>query len=164
MTHQLQHPVHGEIVCKVNYWTGKTEVSINGIKLIRQKKNDYLYNGTEGPQTVVVRADLFVGVIVTIANEQIRLAKPATWYEMACSLSIMVVLILWGNTPSLYRILPMVGGAVGGALGGMMTVVCAITMMRVKNIAAKLGIWLGMLAGTLLAGWLCIWAIVAIFT
>ena len=83
--------------------------------------------------------------------------KWKTWYEIACSISIFALILVWGNSEYLYSILPVVGGAVGGAMGFMNL----LAMKSCKSVPAKLAVWVAMLLATL---FLCFAVALVIFS
>ena len=68
---------------------------------------------------------------------------------MLLSLGLVMVLI-WGNSPALCEIFPIVSGAIGGAVAGGMGVVSIYLMKTTKKFLYKILIGLGVFVATLL--------------
>ena len=145
----VQHEVHGQIIYEENFWTGKKTVSIGGIPLKKQKKNVYLYENGEAASYVTIQGNFATGVKLLISGEAIELTKAAKWYEIALSVSIFALIMVWGNVEALFTILPVVGGAIGGGISGAAAIGCLIGMKSTKSLVLKLLIWLGCMVATL---------------
>ena len=148
MTTIIQHHLYGRITYDENFWTGKKNISINGVTLTKEGKNTYLYNDGQQQFAVSVKGSFLTGVKLIILDESIEITKPATWYEIACSVAVCVLIIVWGNNVALCSIVPIVGGAIGGAISGVMGVLNLYAMRSVKNVGIKLAIFAGMLVAT----------------
>ena len=145
----IEHPVYGQIKYSENIWTGKRDISINGVKLIREKKNVYIYDTGENKISVSVQGSIFAGIQLAVGKDIIEIEKKSAWYETACSIAIFVLVLIWGNNTYLCSIVPIIGGAIGGAISGGMAILNLRAMKSVKNVAVKLAVWLAMLIATL---------------
>ena len=146
----IQHEVYGPITYKENAWTGKKEITINGISLAKQKKNVYRYDNGENALSVTVQGNFLIGVKLVIANETIALTKAAAWYEIACSVAIFVLVLAWGNNAYLCSIFPIIGGAIGGFVSGLMAMLNLWAMKSIKKVGLKLAVALLMLIATVM--------------
>lgn len=146
----IEHALYGQIAYNENIWTGARGISINGIKLIKEKKNIYVYDTGEEKIKVAVQGNVYTGIRLKIGEETVEMEKKAIWYETACSISIFVLIMIWGNNPYLCSIVPIVGGAIGGAISGVMGFMNLLAMKACKNVALKLAVWLAMLIATLI--------------
>ena len=146
----IQHEVYGPITYKENAWTGKKEITINGISLAKQKKNVYRYDNGENALSVTVQGNFLIGVKLVIANETIALTKAAAWYEIACSVAIFVLVLAWGNNAYLCSIFPIIGGAIGGFVSGLMAMLNLWAMKSIKKVGVKLAVALLMLIATVM--------------
>ena len=146
----IQHEVYGPITYKENAWTGKKEITINGISLAKQKKNVYRYDNGENALSVTVQGNFLIGVKLVIANETIALTKAAAWYEIACSVAIFVLVLAWGNNAYLCSIFPIIGGAIGGFVSGLMAMLNLWAMKSIKKVGFKLAVALLMLIATVM--------------
>ena len=145
----IEHPVYGQIEYNENIWTGKRDISINGVKLIKDKKNTYIYDTGENKISVSVQGSVFAGIQLVVGKDIIEIEKKSAWYETACSIAIFVLVLIWGNNTYLCSIVPIIGGAIGGAISGGMAILNLRAMKSVKNVAVKLAVWLAMLIATL---------------
>ena len=146
----VMHPTYGEITYEESLMSGRKTLYVNGSMLVRRKKNEYLLpreDGTEIP--VRVKGSFLTGVKALIEGNVVQLTRAAAWYEVLCSLAIFFFVIIWGASPSLCLIFPIIGGAIGGAVSGMMTLVCLYVMKSVKPVWLKLLLWLAFFAATL---------------
>ena len=148
MTTTIHHAVYGDISYDESVWTGKKVITINGIVLVKQKKDIYLYDNGQTQMYVQVKGSLVTGVKVVFGSDAVQVIPAPTWYETVCSVLIFVLIAVWGNTPALCAIVPIVGGAIGGAISGAMAVVNLMLMRSTKKIGIKLAIFAGSLVGT----------------
>ena len=131
-----------------SYWTGKKEIYFNGKKLQMQSKNTYVWNGEDQTKTVTLSGNLISGVKMQIDGTVVQLTPKAYWYEVVCSVMIFMLIIVWGSSVDLCRIVPIVGGAIGGGISGGMGFANLVLMKSHKKIAFKLAIWGCMLVAT----------------
>ncbi len=148
MTVTVNHEVYGQIVYNENIWNGKIEITVNGTKLTKIKRTKFIYDNGETKIDVTVKGNALMGAKLVIGDETIPVGKAPAWYEIACSISIFVIVTVWGNNPILCSIFPIVGGGIGGGISGLMAVLNLHAMKSEKRIAVKLGIWLAMLIAT----------------
>ena len=145
----MQHETLGPIVYEENFWTGKKNILINNTPLIKQKKKLYLYSDGTTSKTVHVMGNFVTGTKLVIDGETIEITPRAKWYEIACSIFIFALNMIWGNSVALCSIFPIVGGAIGGGISGIIAMGNLLAMKSVKSVALKLVIWLAMLAAML---------------
>lgn len=145
----VKNEVYGEIVYDENFWSGKKTLSINGINLAKKDKKTFILEKPEGPVVVHVIGNIYNGEKIEINQDVIILNEKATWYEMFCSISIFLLIIIWGGNAELCRIVPIVGGAIGGGISGGMSYCNLIAMKQSNQVWKKLLIWLGFLIGTI---------------
>ncbi len=149
MISTIQHAIYGEITYDENFWTGKKVITIDGLPLVKEKKNVYLYNKGEEQIRILVKGSFLTGAKLVMGQEILEVTKPATWYEMACSVAIFVFITVWGNSETLCSMVPIIGGAIGGGVSGAMAIVNLLAMRSVKHIGVKLAVFLGMLVATM---------------
>lgn len=141
----------GEIIYEESFWTGKKEISINGKKLKKLDKTLFEYTDSEGKTTRVYLMGNFVsGTKITLDSQNIQVTEPSKWYEYVLAILIFVVVLIWGNSPALCSIIPIVGGAIGGGISGVMGFGSLILMKSTSNVLYKILIALGMLMATIL--------------
>ena len=158
----IEHTLYGQIAYNENIWTGARDISINGIKLIKEKKNIYVYDTGEEKIKVAVQGNMYTGIYLKIGEETVEVEKKAAWYETVCSVSIFVLIIAWGNSSYLCSIVPIIGGAIGGAISGAMGFANLFAMKACKNVALKLAVWFAILVATVIICFVLALAIILI--
>lgn len=139
-----QHERLGTIVYEESFWTGKKKITWNGFELEKQDKKTFAwYNGVEW-RTAKLKGNFLAGVKIYIEEECIQLVPPVKWYEIVCSMLIIIFNLVWGNSVALCSIFPIVGGALGGGISGALAVFCILFMKYCKKVGVKLAVWFGM--------------------
>ena len=141
----VQNEKYGELVVDENVWTGKIKVFLNGKELAKVDKTRYLI---EEKKYIDFTGNSIKGLYMTVDNQTTQVTAPAKWYEIALSVLIFVVILIWGNSLTLCSIVPVVGGAIGGGLSAMLAVVNLFVMRGIKNVALKLLAFVGIFAVT----------------
>ena len=141
----VQNEKYGEFVVDENVWTGKIKVLLNGKELAKVDKTRYLI---EEKKYIDFTGNSIKGLYMTVDNQTTQVTAPAKWYEIALSVLIFVVILIWGNSLTLCSIVPVVGGAIGGGLSAMLAVVNLFVMRGIKNVALKLLAFVGIFAVT----------------
>ena len=150
MNTTVQHPVLGQISYDENMWSGKVSITINHVPLQKIKKRQFQYNTPEGSFPVTVKGNWANGLTLNVKGEEITLIKKPEWYVLAFSIFMFALVLIWGNIPSLFAILPMVSGAIGGAVSAMYGLLNITICRKTQNPMMKLLICLGFLAATIL--------------
>ena len=163
MKASTHHVGYGEIEYNENFWTGKRELTVGGQKLTKKKKNVYTLNSADGDLDCRVKGSFLTGASLYIDQDVIQLSAPCKWYEICCSALICVFVLTWGNSPSLCKIFPIVGGAIGGGISGMTACMNLFLMRETKKVSFKLLIWLGMFLGTIAVCFLIAQFILGVF-
>ncbi len=141
----VQNEKYGEFVVDENVWTGKIKVFLNGKELAKVDRTRYLI---EEKKYIDFTGNSIKGLYMTVDNQTTQVTAPAKWYEIALSVLIFVVILIWGNSLTLCSIVPVVGGAIGGGLSAMLAVVNLFVMRGIKNVALKLLAFVGIFAVT----------------
>lgn len=141
----VQNEKYGEFVVDENVWTGKIKVFLNGKELAKVDKTRFLI---EEKKYIDFTGNSIKGLYMTVDNQTTQVTAPAKWYEIALSVLIFVVILIWGNSLTLCSIVPVVGGAIGGGLSAMLAVVNLFVMRGIKNVALKLLAFVGIFAVT----------------
>lgn len=141
----VQNEKYGEFVVDENVWTGKIKVFLNGKEFAKVDKTRYLI---EEKKYIDFTGNSIKGLYMTVDNQTTQVTAPAKWYEIALSVLIFVVILIWGNSLTLCSIVPVVGGAIGGGLSAMLAVVNLFVMRGIKNVALKLLAFVGIFAVT----------------
>lgn len=163
MERVVVHPTYGEISYKESFWTGKRDISINGVKLLKHKRNVFLYNCGDTVLQVSVNGNVYTGIKLLMGGELVQILRSATWYEILCSISIFAFIVAWGSSPLLCSVFPVVGGAIGGAVSAGMAATNVLAMRSTESVLNKIAIWLCMLVGTILLCFLIAVAILYFF-
>lgn len=128
---------YGQIVYEESAWTGKKSISVNGTALQKVSKNVFTYSDQSGQSTFTIQGNYLKGSNLLVDGSTIRLTPPVKWYEIAMSVVIFVLILVWGNSVTLCSIVPVVGGAIGGAISGVFMVLNLFVIKRVNNIGLK---------------------------
>lgn len=145
MKETIQHEKYGEILYDENFWTGRKELSINGVQLKRISRKEFqMDNGTKA----TVKGSFLFGAKLAVENDTIQLTPTIKWYEITLCILPFLLVMIWGNVPALCEIIPVVGGAIGGFISALLSFVGLFFMRSVKPIWAKLLIALATLAVT----------------
>lgn len=150
MKASIHHVGYGEIEYDENFWTGKRELSVGGQKLLKKKRNVYILNSETGALDCRIKGSFLTGATLYIDQDVIQISAHCKWYEIFCSVLIFAFVLVWGNSPQLCMIIPIVGGAIGGAISGLGTCINLLLMRKTKQVGLKLLIWLGMFFGTIM--------------
>lgn len=163
MKASTHHVGYGQIEYNENFWTGKRELTVNGQKLIKKKKNVYQLNTENGVLECRIKGSFLTGATLCVDQDVIQLSEPCKWYEIFCSVLICAFVLIWGSVPQLCRIFPIVGGAIGGGISGMTACMNLFLMIGTKKVGFKLLIWLGMFLGTIAVCFLIAQLILGVF-
>ena len=134
MKNVVQHQTYGEIVYNESFWTGKKELTVNGVAAQPISKKEYSVNGKKA----ILKGSFLMGSSLHIEGEAIQLSPKISWYEVIFAILPFLFLITWGNSVALCAIFPVVGGAIGGALGGISAVMSLLFMKMQKSPLAKI--------------------------
>ncbi len=141
---------YGQIVYEESAWTGKKSICVNGVPLKKTAKNTYCLSEGDVCINFVVQGNYVKGSRLVVEGREIQVTQPVKWYEVAMSVAIFALVLVWGNMPALVSILPVVGGAIGGAISGLFMILNLIVIKQIKNIWLKAAISLGMCAAAFL--------------
>ena len=150
MKYTTNHPTLGSIVYEEDFWSGKKSLFVSGKELERKGKNTFFISGNDGGQEMTLNGNTILGASLAFGGECIEIVPRPRWYEILCSLSIFIFILIWGNSVALCSILPIIGGAIGGAVSALMAMSCLIAIKLRQKMLHKLLTWLLMLAATVL--------------
>ena len=127
---QYEIELKGRFTVDINYWSGKTALYYEGMKLNESGKNTFLL----GDEECRIAGTLFSGVYLIRSGEQ-KLIHKLYWYDYIAA------------------ILPFIAGLIGNLLGAVLGAICFFLcykiMPYVKNYFLRLLICVGM-AGVVL--------------
>ena len=137
MKNSIDHPRYGTISYEESFWSGKRTIVLGGTVMKKVKKNIYSWRNGQQNEEVKLTGNVLSGVTMNFRNEKIQLWPKPEWYDWVLSFLPFVVILIWGNSVELNRILPVVGGAIGGGIGGG-AIVPSMILMRGKSFGKKL--------------------------
>lgn len=123
-------------------WTGKKIITINGIQCTQIDKKTYKYNDTQ----IKVIGSFLTGVKIDFNGELIVVVEKPSTLEVILSMFVLIFFLVWGNSVTLVKIIPLAGGAVGGAIGGGGAVVNLAVIKEQKSTGMKFLMTLAVLA------------------
>ncbi len=135
----------GEIVYEESFWTGSKKLSVNGTPLEKTDKREFK---TADGVSVFVKGNFLTGVKLNFGGEDITVTPTVKWYEIVMAVLPFILIMVWGNTVALCKIVPVVGGAIGGAVSGVFAVLSLFLMRSVKPVWLKILIGLAVTAAT----------------
>lgn len=151
MKKEINHSEFGKIVYEESVWTGKRTITINGQKLLKVGKTNFKLTLENGESSYVsVIGNMFKGTFLKIMGKMVLVSPAVKWYEYVLGFLPLALVIVWGNSPALCEIVPVVGGAIGGAISGALSIVSIVLMKESKNVVTKVLIGLACLAVTFL--------------
>ena len=150
MKEVFNHPTSGEIVYDENIWTGAKTLTIGGVPAFKTSKKSFVFNGEQ----IILTGNTLTGVKLKIGDETIKIVNAPSWYETVLIILPFVFIMVWGNSPALCSIFPIIGGAIGGLIGGVAAVVSLVLMKKAQSPVKKILIGLGVLAGAIFAAFI----------
>ena len=150
----VQNETFGVLTLDESFWTGKKNLSVNGVALQKSGKNVFEYEQDGQKYTVILKGNFLTGATLWIGDQTIRMTEKPAWYEIASSVFIFVFILVWGNVPPLIDVLPLVGGAIGGLVSAVCAFVNLFLMKSTKNVLLKLLIFVLCFGVTILLCWL----------
>ena len=163
MKYSIDNSALGAITYEEDFFTGKKKLTVNGIPLVRKKKETYIFNDGTGEREAELRGNYLLGVKLKVGGEVVQVVPALRWYETLCSILIFATIVIWGNVDVLCLIFPLAGGFVGGFVSASAAVLCALVMKAVKDVRIKLVLWLVIFAATVLVCFGLAWMILSIF-
>ena len=142
MKASVHHIGYGQIEYNENFWTGKRELTIDGEKLPKKKKNVFTLNSEGEALDCHIKGSFLTGAALYVDQDVIQLTTSCKWYEILCSILIFVFVLIWGNSTVLCMFMPIVGGAVGGAISAFAAFANLFLMKQIKKVRYKLLAWL----------------------
>ncbi|MCH5156053.1 MAG: hypothetical protein J1F69_05535 [Clostridiales bacterium] len=134
MKNVIKHERFGEITYEESIWTGKKSLYLNGQKLDSTSKNIFQ---TPSGETIELKGNFFSGISAVVGAETIAVMPGCKWYEYVLSL-IPILIMVWGNTVALCKIIPIVGGAIGGGISGLFIALTLFIIKKIHNVFLKI--------------------------
>ena len=107
-----------EVVYEESFWTGKKTISINGLKLMKVKKNIY----TDGTNNYELKGSNLTGVTL-FGPETIIILEKLTGFQIACAVIPIILCAL-------------IGGAIGAIFGCLASLVVVSVARNTKSTLA----------------------------
>ena len=143
----VNHADLGEIVYEESFWSGRKSLSVNGVALKAEQKNVFL---TEENEKVQITGGYLRGAKMSYKGETVALSSPVKWYEIVLSVLPFVLILVWGNSAALCKIVPVIGGAIGGAVSAVFSFANLLVIKTCRKLWLKILISVGVLALTFL--------------
>ncbi len=125
-----------------NFWTGRRSIKYNGIPLKKIKNSLFEYQDGEKVEQFRIKGNQFIGMIITMFNNEIELERKLTWYEIVLSILVFLPCFLFG----------LVGGICGGILGFTnLVIIRQLNKWYLKVIVSILFLTIGMLLSYVIA-------------
>ena len=142
----VENKKYGIIEYNENFWTGKKEIYVDGRLLKKQTKDKYVYRTDEEELVVRIKGNYLSGVTLTIIDTYVEIIPKTTPVEYILAILPLIFVIVWGNSPYLCSIFPVVGGAIGGGIAGLIGAVGILFMKKTKSVIEKILVGLVALA------------------
>lgn len=155
---------YGTVVYEESVWTGKKSLYVNNEALSRDGKSAFVY--TSGTEVVraEIKGNMITGSKLFIGEEEHELTPKPKWYEIACSVFIFLLIMVWGNSVALCSIVPVVGGAIGGAISALMAFANLMMMKSTDKLWKKLVYFAAMTVATFLICFIIAMAILSLIS
>ena len=161
MIYNIKDEKLDEIKYEEGFWTGKRTLTINDKELKKIDKNNFEFQNGEEVRKVQVTGNAITGVKLIDDNNNIELVSKPKWYEIVLSCFIFAFILIWGNSVTLCKIFPLVGGAIGGLISGAFAMLNLFAIKKVKKIWLKLLVFVGFFAITVLSCYLVAYLIIS---
>lgn len=150
MKNSINHPTYGTIECDESFWTGNKIITINGSQLTKIDRKNYVYNTEDGPIPVEVSGGIFMGTKLKINGEEFFVTPKTPWYSIIIALLPIIFVMIWGNSPTLCAIFPVIGGAIGALVTVLFAFLGIMVSVKVKNKFLKVLVQLGFAVASVL--------------
>lgn len=135
----------GDILYEESLMTGRKELTIGGEKLTKVSKKEFKL---ADERTATVSGGFAVGAKLNVGGRTIRLTPAIKWYEVVLCVLPLILVLVWGNSVTLCKVIPIVGGAIGGAIGGLMSALGFFFIKTAKPLWLKMVLAVAFLAAT----------------
>ena len=157
------HPEIGEIMYEESFWTGRKALTINGTRLTKIDKTHFAYSENDQTVTVTLKGSIMTGVTININGQSIAIIPKPEWYVLTISILMFAFVVIWGSSPSLCEIFPMIGGALGGIVSALFAMTNILITTNIKKPILKLLVSLGFFAIDVLACYIAAVSILVMF-
>jgi len=134
----IENEKYGKIEYDESFWTGSKQVCINGTKLEKKDRRNFVYQTAEGALNVNLLGNYLYGSKINIGSDIIQLTPAIKWYEAIFPILMFALTLIWGGSDKLCAIFPVIGGFIGGLISAGFACVCILITKQVKSPALKL--------------------------
>lgn len=134
----INNEKYGTIEYNENFWTGKKEIYVDGKLFKKKTKDKYVYQTDEEELVVRIKGNYLSGVNLTIIDTYVEVIPKTTAIEYILAILPLIFVIVWGNSPYLCSIFPVVGGAIGGGIAGLVGALGILFMKKTKSLIGKI--------------------------
>lgn len=134
MRFEKEHNTIGKIEYTESFWTGRRNITVNGIALNRINNKNFERDDLKA----TVMGSILSGIVINVNGTYVTMCNKSTPLEYVLAFIPLVLIIIWANSPKLYSIIPIIGGAIGGGVSGGCGAVSLIYMKLRKNIYGKI--------------------------
>ena len=131
---EKEHEVVGKIEYSESFWTGRRQVTVNGVVLNRINNKQFEKDDIKA----TVMGSMISGLVINVNGTYISMCNKSTPLEYILAFIPLVLIIIWGNSIKLCSIVPVVGGMLGGAISGGCGACALIFMKLQKNTIGKI--------------------------
>ena len=87
---------------------------------------------------MTVTGGFFQGACLSIEGETVRVTPKIKWYEIILGIIPFILIMVWGNSVALCKIIPVVGGAIGGFVSALISATGLIFIKQSKPVWMKI--------------------------
>ena len=113
-----------QVVFKRSFWTGKNEITFDGVRLRKSGKNQFQKGNGEEAEFIIVQGNEIKGIDLIFGEGTVTVLRKLNALEWILAMIPLVMVII--------------GGAVGGALGGLGTATLLLILRKVNNVFLKI--------------------------
>ena len=121
----------GEIIYTESVFSGRKKIFVNGKELKKQSKNVYV---TENGEQVLLNGNFYQGMTLTIGGNKYQVSEKLKWYDYLTFILPILFNIIWGNSVTLCKIVPIIGGAIGALICGLLGAFGLVTIKKCSTI------------------------------
>lgn len=150
----------GEIIYTESIFTGRKKITINGKEYKKQSKNVYV---DESGEQVLLNGNFYQGMSLTVGGNTYQITEKLKWYDYLAFILPILFNIIWGNSVTLCKIIPIIGGAIGAFVCGLFGAWGLVLMKKCAKAWQKAIVFIGAFALSVLICYLLALVVLAIF-
>ncbi len=128
-----------DLVFYENFWTGKRQISYDGVELTKVAKNLFQYKNGETVEEFEVKGSILYCIVIKMFGQEIELARKFTWWEIALSVLPFVACLIFCFMSVHGSVwLCILSGALCGAFGGVLSYFLTYLLRQVDKIYFKI--------------------------